>query len=206
LRAPTDAENAAKRRHAHHVGEILWAWNDLNKTLGVLFSEALNHPNKLVGQVLWTTLTNDQSQREQLLALLVWNSSATTRDADRVRWLVKQVGELAPFRNDIVHGPTGYSIGSKGLSTRFTALGNSYKRWVRHHSIEVELAEMMALLLEDLEKLNKYAAQLQLEPVEKGRRAPRKPTLKLRAAMMPPPAPKPTKAAKQKVKARPRHP
>lgn len=173
----------AKRRHAQLVGEVLWAWNDLNKILGFAFSAVLNHPHPFMGQVLWTALASDNAQRTQFLAVLDWVDDVPERVKERYRWAIKQTSDLALHRNDITHAPAGFLITERGIETTFSVSGNSMKRYVRHLETDVGLQKKMVLLREDIRRLEKYVAHVWRKQAGQKIPSPRKPKLMLRQAL-----------------------
>lgn len=180
-------EKAALERHATAVGEIVLAWNDLHEHLSFIFSTILAHPHPLVAHALWTTLANDSAQRDLFLAVLEMpDIGPPPRIREKFKWAMKHVGSLAVYRNDVVHGATGFQLNDKGVEMGFSTSGNSIKRLIRHRHgpAGIGLPEVMSMLRDDLRRIDDYVSDVwRSMPPMKLRASPRKPRLRLPEAI-----------------------
>lgn len=180
-------EKAALERHAAAVGEIVLAWNDLHEHLSFIFSTILAHPHPLVAHALWTTLANDAAQRDLFLAALEMpDIGPPPRIREKFKWAIKQLGGLAVYRNDIVHGSTGFLINDKGVEMGFSVSGNSLKRLIRHRHgpVGIGLPEVMSMLRDDLRRIDDYVSDVwRSMPPMKLRTSPCRPRLRLLEAI-----------------------
>ncbi len=178
-----DEHGGAVHRHAQLAGELLWAWNELNSSFGMLFASLVDPQNAFMGMTLWTTVANESTQRALLLGASEAAIGLSEKDRERIAWVLKQTDKLAGYRNDIVHGTVGYRLSEKGITTRLSYAGNSFGRLYRHAQIDMPLEDLMKVVRGDLMALSGYITGLwRASDVGPGREVtfdrPRRPQLK----------------------------
>lgn len=100
---------AGVRRHASHVGQIMWGWNFLQAAMFQIFHQVTSPANEDLALTLWHTIQSDKTQREMMLGAAQVTLANNPRLLARIEWVVKRANDLSPFRNDGAH--TGISLG-----------------------------------------------------------------------------------------------
>jgi hypothetical protein len=95
------AEAVAKQRHALLVGELVWAWNELQVGFGYLFASIVRPPDKnpLLGKDIWDAIPNDRTQRD-ILAASLRSLYERSRPGQRLLWAIAVANKLSTYRND----------------------------------------------------------------------------------------------------------
>ncbi len=187
-RLPGGDKKRGLRKHTKLVGEVVWAWNELQLGYAFAFAWAVNEPRPWVGQAIWSALNNDGAQRDALDAVLVFLGKPGLRK--RFHWALKETGKLARYRNDIVHAAMIWQLTDKGLRPTFDHFGNQVGRILRYVDREThdgyilegpDLQKLMVFLRGDLIQLAEYVGELsRLIVAEKPSPLPRKPQLRAR--------------------------
>src|SRR5580704_11611935 len=77
------------RKHAHQVGEIVTAWNDLQAVCYRLFatlSEAKNPGYMNIAHGIWHSVQSDKTQREMMLAAARGALNPKSRALGQIKW------------------------------------------------------------------------------------------------------------------------
>lgn len=103
----------AHKKYALQAGQVMWAWNELQKQCQSLFVNILQAPNDRASTAVWQTVASDQLQRDMLEAA----ASATFKEGMekaallRLRWALKETRRLAQYRNIAAHMPVTLNYG-----------------------------------------------------------------------------------------------
>jgi hypothetical protein len=155
------------QRHVKLVGEIVWAWSQLNLAFAFAFAR-LYRGQSLMGQTIWTTLKNESAQRDILEGALPL-SDATAAQRKALIWAIRATGTLSSYRNDIVHGAMGWKLTLGGVIPSFSYFGNPISRLMRYAPREADdgerlegpnLHRLMMLLRGDLRSLDEYVSEV----------------------------------------------
>lgn len=182
---PGGNERKAVKAHVRRTGEVIWAWNSLQHAFAFAFTHAFPEQSGLLSHALWNAVVSDAAQRDMLKAAIEWGA-IPGRSAPALLWALRQVSDLNPYRNDIVHGVTGYRLSGHRLETRFAHFGNPTNRVLRYAARETadgeilegpNLHKLMALLRGDLLQLAEYVSGVSRSLGTKPPSWPRRPLL-----------------------------
>jgi hypothetical protein len=98
------------KKHAARIGEIAWAWNNVCTNLLAIFAKLLDPKDYRPGISIWTTLQNDKSQRDILIALAKVRLSEDSQILKELIWTCDQIGQLSGYRNAFIHAPIRVEI------------------------------------------------------------------------------------------------
>jgi hypothetical protein len=149
--------------HARLVGEVIWAWNELHRSLAFVFFHMIECPNPMMGHSIWGVL-QDRQQRDVLDAAMHAHSFGDPF-TKRIRWTLGAVNKLSVYRNDFVHAAMGRRLGPGGLPP--SNIGAPFGRLVRMHSADT--ARVLKALRGDLIQLHEY-----VDNVYRRKKAPNK--------------------------------
>jgi len=141
-RLPGGDDRWAVRDYTKRVGEVVWAWNELHEAYALAFVHMVNPANILMGMTLWTALSNDTVQRNAVDAAVTAAMGLTSRQRASLRWALKKTTELTQYRNDVVHGFTGWLLTDKGTRVHLSHFGNPIPRLMRYIAREDEDGEI----------------------------------------------------------------
>jgi hypothetical protein len=114
----TEESRSSIRAYAAVSAEAIWAWNRLHSTLFDLFWQFLGREetnNKYeVSYAIWHTFQSDKSQREMIRSVAEATLPPTSLKLKQIKWLLKSVDRIAPFRNAMVHVPVTFRRGQAG--------------------------------------------------------------------------------------------
>jgi hypothetical protein len=99
------------RRHAHQVGEVITAWNDLQAGFFLIFqtlSETKNPKSSAIALAIWHSIQSDSAQREMMLSVARAALPENSRAYSQIKWLKDRADKLTPFRNDPAHTPIAF--------------------------------------------------------------------------------------------------
>lgn len=190
-RLPTGQDRWAVRDYTRRVGEVVWAWNELHEAFALTFCKLVDPENFLMGMTLWVTLTSDSTQRSALEAAISasWSRVLGKRERAALRWALKQTTELSQYRNDVVHGITGWLLTEKGTRVHLAYFPNPMGRLMRYVAREdaegniqqgPDLHKLTPKLRGDLMQLAGYVRSIALSLREQPRpQLPRRPKLQL---------------------------
>src|ERR1700730_4146181 len=94
------------RGHAHQVGEVVTAWNDLHASFFYLFEtlSGANHPrSREIAHAIWHSIQSDNTQREMMLRVALVALPPKSRTLAQVKWLKETADKMAKMRNDPAH-------------------------------------------------------------------------------------------------------
>ena len=106
-------------RYALQTGQVIAAWNDLQGEYQRWFIRLANEEKAPIGAALWHTLSNDQTQRDLLEAVLEVAPLGFGRKNARLKtnllWALKETRRLARYRNFAAHLPVDveYAAGQR---------------------------------------------------------------------------------------------
>jgi hypothetical protein len=214
----------ALRRHARHVGEIIWCWNLLHQEIFLMFGYTINVPQELrsfdLAYGIWHTIQSDKTQREMLEASAKArfgpvSSPATGKPVQSARdkralacilWITKMAGQLSAYRNDPAHSPVYFAMtaGSTYADPNFAPVPTGIGRRAAVERLRSEpTAEVWRKARGDLYVLARYAVGVRLAIHSNGRAPwPRKPRL----LCLPASAQRSIQAARRLSHAKPRSP
>jgi hypothetical protein len=153
-----DDRGKAVRRHATILGEILWAWNDLHRDFAMIFTRLAETKNPSVGPAIWAAINTDRSQRETLAAIAPWALGDASRRTNQILWAIKAANSIATYRNDLVHSPMGFRLGSERVEATASYFGNPFNRIIRLKSVDMD--RLVRVLRDDIVRLDAYVAAL----------------------------------------------
>ena len=91
--------------HIRHVGEITFAWTQLQAALFAIFYALLRREHKLAHGI-WHSIRNDSAQRDMLLAAAEAKLSKKHKSVlNQIKWIVDCTSALSTHRNDLTHTP-----------------------------------------------------------------------------------------------------
>jgi|SRR5712691_2980420 len=99
---------AAARKHARHIGEIVLAWTALQDSLFCLFwivSTDHRYEDYPKSYAIWHMFQSDKSQRNMILEVARANTKLPKKLLAHIKWAVARTEDLSSFRNDAVHTP-----------------------------------------------------------------------------------------------------
>lgn len=162
--------------HVKLVGEVVWAWNELHRSLAMAFFDILDCPNPFMGHTIWGAL-GDRQQRDILVAA-VHADGFGGPVRKRILWAVAATNKLAVYRNDFVHTAMGRGTGADGKSLPPSHIGTPVSRVLRMHSVGAIRA--LRALKGDLTQLSEYVMRIvwKKHVPEKHPSWPRKPRLR----------------------------
>jgi hypothetical protein len=141
----------AIERYARQVGEILYAWNELQSALFGVFwglTETNDTHSHEIALAIWHSFQSDRAQREMLLAVAEAKLPPRSRAITSIRWLKRATDELAIYRNDAAHTPIGTTepIGPDYFVTRQSVIARFVEKspetvWRRVRGDLLRLAE-----------------------------------------------------------------
>lgn len=110
LKSPTPGRThygsaEAVERHARQIGQIIIAWNELQRTLFEIFWMLVSPENHELAHGLWHTIQSDKTQREMLDVVAEASLKKRPRMLAHVRWITWSAQQLSPHRNDPAHTP-----------------------------------------------------------------------------------------------------
>ena len=110
MRFSSPDEGHLWHKHAHQVGEIITAWNDLQASLFSMFAEVLGVREELA-LAIWHTVLSDSVQREMLVAAAdaKFHHDNSMRILPKIRWLKTTIDKIAKSRNDPAHTPITFA-------------------------------------------------------------------------------------------------
>jgi len=151
--------SAVATRHAHLVGEMVWAWNELQHAFCLVFIQLVTHPaNPIFGREIWNAVVNDRAQRDLLQAAVDSIYSERARLRTKLTWAITSSNDLATYRNDLIHSPMAYLYTADGLTTSPSTLSVPFRRFLRLHSIRV--TDLMRRMRGDLLALSEFVASI----------------------------------------------
>jgi hypothetical protein len=180
-----DHGRGAIKVHAQLTGEVIWAWNGLQLAFCHLFYKLFPEESSYYAMIIWNGIAVDSTQRAILNALLDEQIHIEMRPAKAAMWAIRKMGELAKYRNDVVHGHFGFRIAGKHrVETRIAYFGNPLVRVRRQHGHGLESYAMLRTLRGDLLQLADYVSALGqlVGNVPKRGPLPRRPKLRMLAA------------------------
>jgi hypothetical protein len=92
----------ARERHALQVGEIIFAWNELQSALFGLFwglTETNGPKSNEIALAIWHSFQSERAQRDMLLSVARAQLPPTSRSLTSIRWLVRAADDLGLLRN-----------------------------------------------------------------------------------------------------------
>lgn len=95
-------------RYARQVGQVMWAWNNLQGEYLRLFAALINYRNRERGTAVWHTIISDQAQRDMVEAvapLVLCETGHQKRALSGILWSLAETRKLAGFRNYAAHVP-----------------------------------------------------------------------------------------------------
>ena len=168
-RLPSGDRKRGLKKHTRLVGEVVWAWSELQKAYAFAFSQTVDNEGTMIGHAIWTALNNDSAQRDILDEALYYSLKVKAAQRKRIQWAIKETGHLKRYRNDIVHGARGWEITTRGLIPTFSSYGNPINRLVRYADRESDdgewlagpdIHQLMVLLRGDLMQLAAYVKEI----------------------------------------------
>jgi len=187
-RLPSGDMRKGLKQHVARVGEVIWAWNELQQAFAFAFMDIFKEHFGMAHGA-WVGLSNDGAQRDALGEAL-WYSDWKQSDRKKLWWALRQTGELARYRNDIVHGARAWRLTTRGAIPTFSSMGNPISRLLRyvgHETKEGDIVEgpdlrmLMGLLRGDLMQIAAYVAEVvRSAREEKPRPSPKRPQLQAR--------------------------
>jgi len=91
MRCPAP-QRAIKERHARRVGEIIFAWNELQSALFGLFwglTDGNGRNSNEIALAIWHSFQSEKAQREMLLSFARAQLLPASRALTSIRWLVR---------------------------------------------------------------------------------------------------------------------
>jgi hypothetical protein len=102
--------------HIKHVGEVTFAWTQLQGALFTIFLALLK--DFFVAQGLWHCIRSDATQHQMLAAVAQAKLAKNRRVLTQILWVIDCASKIATARNDLTH--TGLTLlpGADGKSFR----------------------------------------------------------------------------------------
>jgi hypothetical protein len=112
----TKEQSQAKLPYLTELGGLVYAWNDLQQKLGLLFAKLLSPSKQGLGFALWQSSDNDRLQRAMLHSIVKerWRLKLTAAQQHDVLWLLDETNKLADARNDAIHSPYTLQVDVSG--------------------------------------------------------------------------------------------
>jgi hypothetical protein len=99
----------SRLRYIQELGELIYAWNNMQELLAELFWVITGIPNGRIPLGVWHSTKSDRAQRDMLKAAALAAFAGESHEHQRIRceicWLLERVNSLADRRNDVVHAP-----------------------------------------------------------------------------------------------------
>jgi hypothetical protein len=155
----------AVKRHARHVGEIVWCWNILADQLFFLLTALLVEKTSVRAQAvaygIWTPLQSDAAKRDIIRSVAAEVLSGDREQIEAINWLLDRTNELAVFRNDAAHVPVGFAfvgglVGKKPV-VRLSPRSASSRRQNVERLESQPIAKTWRRVRGDLMALSRYA-------------------------------------------------
>jgi hypothetical protein len=112
-RIPDSELTGMWRKHAHQVGEVITAWNDLQGSLYWIFKDIINDTPD-VALAIWHTIASDRIQRDMLMSIAEIKFSQNSRVYKQIKWVKERADDLSPYRNDPSHTQMAFLITDSG--------------------------------------------------------------------------------------------
>ncbi len=157
----TDQSRITIKKWAANTAEALWAWNRLQSVLFDIFCSFIGTgEQKLqVAHAIWHMFQSDKNQREMLLSVAEASLPAGAKKLKQIRWLLKAINKIGPYRNALVHSPFTFQVEKKGHSLVFDSVAMR-----KQIEMRLELAgsgSFWTALAGDLFVLGQYARSIQ---------------------------------------------
>lgn len=110
------------RPYAIAVGQAALAWNQLQESLGELFSSVVRieaADDLGIIRTIWNSMESDRAQRKMIRAALnrLANHEEISIEAHmQIKWLLDEADKLSDDRNDAIHSPLESLTGSVTLA------------------------------------------------------------------------------------------
>ena len=179
-RLPADHTFGTKKAidlHAQLTGEVVWAWNQLHSSFGMVFAALIPDQNLMAAHAIWSALTTDRAQRDVLLALAEW-TYFEGRPLERIRWAINATNLLSSYRNAAIHTLPGFLLTDAGVTTTIANWGVPFHRARRFSGREFPI--ILQALRGDAIQLSGYVDWIAstLLPDAKHRSSPQRPVLR----------------------------
>jgi hypothetical protein len=155
----------AVKRHARHVGEIIWCWNILaDQLFGLLVALVMENTSvraQAVAYGIWAPLNSDAAKLDIIRSIAEEVLGSDPRHLEAVKWLLDRTEKLIVFRNDAAHVPIrvafiGGLVGKKPVVRLSPRTGSARRQNVARLELQ-PIAKSWRRVRGDLMALSRYA-------------------------------------------------
>jgi len=150
-------------KYAHLLGEMVWAWNQLQHAFFLVFDKIAVHQTRRHSfpESIWNAVANDRAQRDILEAVTKSILPEKDKVRSRIIWSLDAANRLSLHRNDLIHSAMIYLSTPTGGPRMRPAISMPTRRYDR--LVETELPDLMARMRGDCMALSRYVSYVFFE-------------------------------------------